>query len=203
MITDHIGAVFLDYGKTYTLVRGIGRLAFPIYCFLIVEGFHHTRDVMKYILRLGIFAVLSELPFDLCFRGRLWDPGHQNVFFSLLMGVTLLVVLERIHEIPAKLVVVASFCLIAQQIHCDYRYIGILMILFYECFRGIPFMKYFSQMLCNIKFSTLLQNLGCFALIPIALYNGKRGPSMKYFFYAAYPVHLLILYFIARFRGIY
>ncbi len=203
MMTDHVGAVLFSYGVTYTWLRAIGRLAFPIYCFLLVEGFHHTRNVMKYILRLGIFAVISEVPFDLCFEGVVWDPGHQNVFISLLMGVTLLLILERIREIPVKLLLVVSFCVIAQEIHCDYRYIGILMILFYEVFREIPLMKNFSQLLCNIKFSSMLQNVGIFALIPIALYNGKKGPSMKYFFYAIYPVHLLIIYFVARHRGIY
>ena len=203
MVIDHAGAVFVERGITYTWLRCIGRLAFPIYCFLLVEGFHHTRNVMKYITRLGIFAVISEVPFDLCFEGKLWDPGHQNVYISLLMGVTLLAILERIGGITLKLLVIASFCITAQEIHCDYRYIGILMVLFFELYRETPLMKNFTQLLCNIKFSSLLQNAGILALIPIALYNGKKGPSMKYFFYAVYPVHLLIFYFIARYRGIY
>ena len=203
MIIDHIGHVFFDYGVTYTILRTIGRLAFPIYCFLLVEGYHHTRNVMKYLMRLGIFAAVSEVPFDLCFEGMVWSPGHQNVFITLFMSIAMLVVLVRVRELILKLLVIASFCILAQQIHCDYRYIGILMVLFYECFREIPLMKFFSQALCNIKFSTLLQNAGIFALIPIGLYNGKRGPSMKYFFYAAYPVHLLIIYFTAKYRGIY
>ena len=203
MITDHVGVVFFDYGTAYTWLRGIGRLSFPIYCFLIVEGFHHTRNIMKYLLRLGIFAVVSEVPFDLCFHGQIWYPEKQNVYISLLMGVALLLILEKIGELPLKLLIIASFCVTAQEIHCDYRYIGILMILFFELFREIPLMKNLTQLLCNIKFSTVLQNVGIFALLPIGLYNGKRGPSFKYFFYAAYPAHLLIIYFIARYRGIY
>ena len=203
MVIDHFTTVFVGYGNAYTWLRSIGRLAFPIYCFLIVEGFHHTRDVIKYFIRLGVFAIISEVPYDLGLHGHLWYPERQNVFISLLMGVALLLILERIWEIPIKLLIIASFCVTAQEIHCDYRYIGILMILFYELFREIPLMKNFTQVMCNIKFSSLLQNMGIFALIPIAFYNGRRGPSFKYFFYAAYPVHLLIIYFIARYRGIY
>lgn len=203
MFIDHTGDVFARQSGLYIWMRGIGRLAFPIYCFLLVEGYHHTADVRKYLGRLGVFAVISEIPFDLCFEGKLMDATHQNVYFTLFLGLLMLVILERIPEIPLKLVVATVFCLAAQELHCDYRYIGILMIIFFEYYRRIVVMRDFTQLMCNIRFSTALQGFGIFALIPIHLYNGKKGPSMKYFFYAAYPVHLLIIYFIAVYRGIY
>ncbi len=203
MIIDHTADVFVKTAPLYTVMRSVGRLAFPIYCFLLVEGYHRTRNVFLYLTRLGIFALISEIPFDLCFEGRLFAPGHQNVFISLFLGLFLLIVLENYAGLPLKILAITSISVFAQQIHCDYRYIGILMILFFELYREIPFMLVFTQLLCNIKFSSVLQNMGIFALIPIQLYNGKKGPSLKYFFYAAYPAHLLAIYFMARYKGIY
>ena len=203
MIIDHVGDVCFDYGRTYLVMRTIGRLAFPIYCFLLVEGYHHTKNVMKYLWRLGFFACLSEVPFDLCFEGMLIDLKHQNVFITLFLGLLMLVLLESIYSLPMKLVVIAVFGSLAQQIHSDYRYIGILMILFFEYYREIPLLRDFTEILCNINFSAALQDAGIFALVPIRFYNGKKGPSLKYFFYAAYPVHLMIIYFVAKNIGRY
>ncbi|WP_461817744.1 TraX family protein, partial [Faecalimonas sp.] len=89
MIIDHIGLFFFP---EHILFRIIGRISFPIFAFLIVEGFYHTRDIWKYMFRLGVFAVLSEIPFDLLTTGKVFDLRHQNVFFTLLIGVILMYV---------------------------------------------------------------------------------------------------------------
>ncbi len=98
----HIGLV----SSIYLLLRGIGRLAFPIYCFLLVEGLMHTRSVSKYLLRLGIFAVISELPFDICFNNtlmydsptKLLEWSYNNVFLTLFFGLLVVALMKCIDD---------------------------------------------------------------------------------------------------------
>jgi len=193
MLIDHMGAVLFPQ---YIQMRIIGRLAFPIYCFLLVEGAVHTSDIRKYEKRLLLFAVLSELPFDLAFYGKV-SLGHQNVFFTLLLG---LVVIEQYQRKREKLNNVLIFILAmvaAEILHTDYGAGGIVLIF---CF-FVLYQNVFIKQAVFILANSLIYGIGVqiyagLAAIPMLLYNGKRGPGMKYFFYIFYPAHLLILYLI-------
>ena len=194
MLIDHIGAALLPQ---YFFLRVIGRLSFPIYCFLLVEGFYHTRDIKKYLSRMGLFAVISEVPFDLAFHDMVWCLEYQNVFFTLFLGLLMVYLLSRYLHVVAQLFIVSGACLLAYVIHCDYSYMGILLILFFYLFRTDRLLQCASVFLLNATSFSSVQWVGGLALLPIQLYNGKPGKyRWKFFFYLFYPVHLFIIYLI-------
>ncbi len=136
MIIDHTGAVLFPGDLVF---RYIGRISFPIFCFLLVEGFSHTRDMRKYMLRLGVFAVISEIPYDLAFRDTVLEFGHQNVFFSLFIGVVMMYALEKNAEWPIKVTEVLLAMWVAVFLRTDYGFKGILLISIYyflSCITG-------------------------------------------------------------------
>ncbi|MCD8077192.1 MAG: conjugal transfer protein TraX [Lachnospiraceae bacterium] len=103
MTIDHLSILFLPGGSmAYTLGRMVGRQAFPIYCFLLAEGDRHTRSRGRYLVRLLAFALLSEIPYDLAFEQVLWDPGSQNVFFTLALGELALWLFEGIRRLEMR-----------------------------------------------------------------------------------------------------
>jgi hypothetical protein len=200
MIIDHYAiAVYWQMTghnyETYNVLRKIGRIAFPIYCFLLVEGFFHTRNVRKYITNCFIFAVISEVPFDMAVFGRVIYPKGQNVYFTLALGLCALVLLDRlkyryeIRFILARLAVIGVFAYMGQIFEVDYHWKGILfIIMFYYCY-NIEKWKRNIIGICAFAYEITAP----LAFIPIQLYNGKRGRQNKYLFYAIYPLHLLIL----------
>lgn len=194
MAIDHVGAVFFPQ---YIILRIIGRLAFPIFCFLLVEGFYHTRDVHKYMLRLGIFAFVSEIPFDLAFFGTFIEFTHQNVFFTLFLGLLALYLLNTKMLLVTKTVGVFLLMFLAELLHTDYGAIGILMILVFYSFREKLIIKSASIGIINMLLVGGVQAYATFSVIPILLYNGRRGYNLKYIFYAFYPVHLIIIFIVS------
>lgn len=198
MALDHTGAVLFP---AEVWMRCAGRLAFPIFCFLIVEGFFHTHDVYKYMIRLGAFALLSEIPFDLAFQGVFLESGHQNVFFTLLIGIGMMLLLSRNQEWPVKAVILLLAMWLAVTIRSDYNFRGILLIFFFYIFRESRTLAVAAGGCWNFLYQGMIQKFGILSMIPIALYNGKRGRSMKYFFYVFYPAHLLVLYGISQMAG--
>lgn len=196
MALDHTGAVLYP---SQIWLRCLGRIAFPIFCFLIVEGFFHTRDVRRYMGRLGVFALISEIPYDLAFRGVPLEYAHQNVFFTLLIGIGMMVLLERNREWPVKAVILLLAMWLAVLIRSDYNFRGVLLIFVFYIFHESRWLAVTAGGLWNFLYQGVIQKYGVLSVLPLALYNGERGRKMKYFFYIFYPVHLLLLYGISRF----
>ena len=191
MLIDHIGAVIFP---DIVFLRIIGRIAFPIFCFLLVEGFFHTQSHINYFIRLALFALLSEIPFNLAFYGSLLYPAKQNVFFTLALGLICLFCLEEMNTNQIFVIPLVLIWILAYFIHCDYGVAGVILIcLFYMTTEMPPIRLLLSALLLYYFFGTR-ELYAMIAFIPIALYNGKRGPSVKMFFYWFYPLHLLILY---------
>ena len=197
MLIDHIGAIFFP---EHLWLRYVGRFSFPIYCFLIAEGYIHTRDVKKYMVRLFAVALLSEIPFDLLWYGKPFFPGHQNVFFTLLLGLACICGFDHFRALGQRaLVLAATGLLTVFVVRPDYSFGGVLMIVAFYVFRTNMLGRFLSVGAVNILLFGGVQCAGVLALAPIQLYRGRKGPSAKYFFYAVYPVHLLLLYFIRRY----
>ena len=196
MALDHTGAVLYP---SQIWLRCLGRIAFPIFCFLIVEGFFHTHDVRRYMGRLGVFALISEIPYDLAFRGVPLGFAHQNVFFTLLIGIGMVVLLERNREWPVKAVILLLAMWLAVLIRSDYNFRGVLLIFVFYIFHESRWLAVTAGGFWNFLYQGVIQKYGVLSVLPLALYNGERGRKMKYFFYIFYPAHLLLLYGISRF----
>lgn len=304
MFIDHFAAIMLEpviascesmtpkFYTTYAiycLMRLIGRLGFPIFCFLLVEGFSHTHSKLKYLRNLAIFALISEVPFDLGFMHSPWNMSYQNVFFTLLIGLLALVGIDFIEKRESlnkvltyagllgyvlsgivavyflatstiggfidgfcsqtkgsfdisvyqtyspKMfatgavvgVIILIVCLIAlrkkgieaigrtglclavlfvtffmaELLETDYSGSGVLTIVTMYYFKKKSNMK---AGVAGCIVLTIMQIIECsafFTLIPIKKYNGERGISLKYFFYAFYPVHILLIYLLSVLLG--
>lgn len=207
MFIDHFASVLLRYyssanqpvltcfGKsysTYTICRNVGRLAFPIFCFLLVEGFYHTRSRLRYGRNLLLFALLSEIPWNLA-CGRNLHYEKQNVFFTLFLGYVAICLYELFKGFAFLQVLVLFGCMfLAIPLNADYSYRGYVLIMILYFLRD----RRGAQALIASAWLKYEWTAG-FAFIPLNMYNGKRGfikaPAAKYFFYLFYPVHLAIL----------
>ncbi len=223
MVSDHIWATAMSFGNWMTY---IGRMAFPIFAFQIAEGFVHTKNFKKYALRLLAFALVSEIPFNLFYSSRWFNPYHQNVMFTLLLGLLAIKVIDNLKKdispknIGKSLLWLALIAVGGTLGFVDYGFLGVLtVVMFYLCrgYRFTPILQLIGMVLINIVFfegqvfifdvfgktvEIPSQGFAVFSLIPIWLYNGKKGKSSKvlqYGFYAFYPVHMLILYLIKYF----
>lgn len=178
----------------YEFMRKIGRIAFPIFCFLLIEGFLHTSDRKKYALRLLIFAILSEIPFDLAAQNQLFDLTSCNVFITLLLGLLTIWAMDQFREKYYIQIPIALLgCLVAYLINSDYDYRGIILIILLYIFRYDRSMQAIAG-----SISLYWEWQAIFAFIPICMYNGKRGRNIKYFFYIFYPAHLILLCLIKQ-----
>lgn len=204
MVLDHTAACGLVPEGWYQPLRTVGRLAFPIFAFLLAEGAAKTRNSLKYLLRLLLFAVLSELPYDLLFHQTAVYPGNQNIFFTLLAGLGGICAfrgLER--KLPkagqfAGVLVMLLLAFLAQLLGFDYGLEGVLLIFAMYSWRTV----FWDSLICPLGLCCVFgylwqgttQMWALAAFVPLFFYNGERGRKVnKYLFYAFYPVHLLVL----------
>lgn len=194
------GSVGVMYAAYQIMRRVIGRLAFPIYCFLLVEGFQRTGSRLKYMSRLFLFCLISEIPFDLAFFGRAFDWDHCNVFFTLFIAFVMMLLWEELERrcpvlivqwLGIFLVFAAAACL-GEWIGCDYGAKGIAAVGLLYLFR-----KNRAAQITAGCVAFLWEITAPLAFIPVAFYNGKKGWNLKYVFYIFYPAHLLLLYLIS------
>lgn len=213
MALDHAGLALLP---SHGALRGVGRIAFPLYCFLLAEGFAHTKDLRAYGRRLLLLAILSEIPFDLLIFGRLVSPVEQNVLFSLLFALMALYSYELLRENPLQAwLVLAMLATGSMALRLSYGWLGIVLCLCFHllrdsrlrmalCSGGALMLYSLSLLLSGVDPGWALTSLcALLSLLPILCYNGRPGPRrpwLSLLFYASYPAHLLLLALLRAMR---
>jgi len=213
MVVDHTGLALFPGVSAF---RCAGRLAFPLYCFLLAQGYAHTRDLRAYARRLLLMACLSEIPFDLLIFGRVASGVEQNVLFSLLLALMAMLADDTLADRPLwSALAVASIALMAMLARVSYGWLGVALCVWLNRTRDSRARQALG--LCVIEgvyaLSLLLSGVdrgwvgvslcAMGAAVPVLLYNGKRGlrnPVLTFLFYAAYPAHLMGLVLVRQLR---
>lgn len=219
MLSDHVWASAFPNVRILTM---IGRLAYPIFAFMIVEGYFHTRDFRRYCLRLLCFAVISEIPFDVMYSGVPVYWFHQNVLWTFLIALLGIWIMENIRKkgvlwqsILVCFLTVVFSTIAATVLMTDFYGFGVLMVFTFYFFRGRKWWCFLGQLVLmwyiNVElmggffypleffgrtFEVIEQGIAVLSLAFIWLYRGRKGYSSKvfqYFCYSFYPLHCLIL----------
>ena len=207
MVIDHVGLLFFP---EEIIFRVVGRFSFPLFAWLIANGAKHTKNMNAYVVRLFVFALFSQIPYMMAHRTVI--PGFLglNIFFTLFLG---LVGIKLISSGVNKYLQAAGVILIslgAEFSGTDYGAVGVLSIIFFYIFydnfklmsvfqfllHGVLWYVLFLGSGSGLSLLPLLQPVALFSLIIIFFYSHRIGPKMRYLFYAFYPLHLLVLYFI-------
>lgn len=215
MVIDHIGLCFFP---EHEWIRYIGRISFPLFAFLLTEGFIHTSNKTKYALRLGAFALIAEIPYDLCVYGKAFDFGHQNIFFELLCGFAVMACIEKASQKPVFFALLPVLFLASSYLNLSYGIYGIALIAMFYILRDKPAERAVSAAAVTVFFNgaaalgfeflggsisilsvNFTQMYAAAATVPLLFYNGEKGRySFKWFFYAFYPAHLIVLFLVKR-----
>ena len=221
MFCDHLSDSLIGH---FTFLNVIGRIAFPLFAFQIVIGYKKTSNVKKYLTRLLIFAIISQIPFQVFITNYTGERFNLNIFFTLACGLISLIILNKnftknkVLNTAIQIMLTSIICILSWLLNFDYKVTGILTIILiyytYPCdwnedkktieYRKTPLLFLGAICLSLIEYGDILMQgqLTVFiqifiaSLLPIFImlaYNGEKGKSLKYFFYAFYPVHLIIL----------
>ena len=195
--------LYKTLNTVYTVMRGVGRLAFPIFCFFLVEGFLKTHNVRKYAIRLGIFAILSEVPFDLGLFGQVWYKDHQNVLITFFIALIMLCVIRFLETNVlglspfvvdlAKICAVIAFADIAYLLKTDYSWKCMLLAAILYFTRSFGYFRLIAgaASMCWEKYAPA-------SFLLLYFYDPDIKPRYKYAFYVFYPLNFLIIYVIAK-----
>ena len=223
MLIDHLWATVVPGNMWMTCV---GRIAFPVFAFQVAEGYAHTKNFKKYLLRMLLFAVISELPYNLMAGGYWFSPFGQNVMFTFCLALLLIRLIDKarakhwVWGLAATVIGAFAGYFVGMLTFVDYYGFGILMVLVFWLFREVRFGRiimlaaviyincvmmgglHLEFILFGREFLFPQQGFAVLAMIPIFLYNGRRGLESKWFQYlgyAFYPAHMLILALVAMF----
>ena len=204
MVFDHLGDNFFP---DQTWMRIIGRIAMPIFTFCVCEGYIHTRDRKKYLTRMLLFALISEIPFDLVTSGKVLEFTHQNIMFTFALAAGTLMccdlVLNKFGKKTGSIltgVIMLVSMMLSVVLRLDYSMTALAVVFVYYLLKDKALE---IRNLAAMAVHFLLRNVGVYlygvlGFIPLFLYNGKRGKGLKWLFYVFYPGHLLLIYLISR-----
>lgn len=220
MLLDHAWATVVSGNNWMTY---LGRLAMPIFAFLIAEGYVHTSNIQRYKKRLVVFGLIAEIPFNLMVSGSVFFLFHQNVMFTLLYGLWAIEAIERICQnratgnVVKNVLLLLGIAILSVITFVDYNIMGVATVVLFHMARKLPFTKIWQVVgmvflnivwhkglvipiaIGNFVFEFTTQGFAIFSLLLIWLYNGKKGSNsrvVQYFAYAFYPLHMLVLYLI-------
>lgn len=202
MFIDHLAIVLSKCGLAgagYYAMRGVGRLSFPIYCFVLVQGFVNTRSVPKYIGRIAALALLSEIPYNMTVFGTFLNPAYNNILFTFTLALAMLWALSKFEHMGVKgyffsVSLIAVTALAAYVLRLDYSWRCILLVAaLYLTRYGYDVIKYALGTVILWINTSIIGLAAPLSFVPIHLYNGEKGKVPKYLFYAFFPAHLLVL----------
>ena len=204
MVFDHVGDNFFP---EQTWMRAVGRIALPIFAFCTAEGYLHTRDRKHYLLRMGIFALISEIPFDLVTAGKVLEFSHQNIMATFFWAILGMILFDRITAPKTRGRrflgggLLAVFLAASIFLGLDYNMLGIGLVFIFCLLRNKTL---WIRNTAAMVYHAALRNMGIYwfgllGFLPIFCYNGRRGRGLKWLFYIFYPAHLLLIRLIRGF----
>ena len=220
MLCDHIGCMLIENGVLYgqnpaywtlaistpegqrwlflaRILRIIGRMAFPVFAFLAVEGFCHTNNIKAYLSRVLVCALISEVPFNLACYHRLSYPAYQNTCFTIFFGLVALGFIKMLQkrQFIFSILAVALVSALAQLLKTDYGAEGVILISVLYILRNDNTLRLWAGAAISFIESFRMGGVSALSFILMRFYNGKRGSGkLKYLFYFFYPLHMLVFY---------
>lgn len=201
MIIDHIGLFFFPQ---YLELRLVGRLAFPLFAWLIANGAHHTHNMSGYLKRIFLFAFIAQIPYTLANQQLDQVYNAFNVLFTLGFGLTAIFVIQKSKNVYVWLLATVVCAAAAKLLNADYGFMGVASVVaFYIFFKNIPLLILSQCLIFLFPYFFLMEYkaysvepLALFALLILVWYNNKKGPAAKYLFYVIYPLQYVVIYLL-------